>query len=73
MTYVGYPRTCSRYILFCLLFIAGVTADAHMKGKLVKKKGQEYIEVKDTIVKLTVKSAKAHFGNLFNGDATLSK
>lgn len=47
-------------------------ADAHMKGKLIKKKGQEYVEIKDTVVKLTVKAAKAHFGNLFNGDPTLS-
>ncbi|XKL60771.1 hypothetical protein PGB90_007828 [Kerria lacca] len=58
------------------LFTANLTdvrADARMKGKIIKKKGQEYVEVKDTIVKLTVKTAKAHFGNLFNGDATLSK
>lgn len=58
------------------LFTANLTdvkADAHMKGKLVKRKGQEFIETKDSIVKLTVKSAKAHFGNLFNGDATLSR
>lgn len=52
---------------------ADVKADAHMKGKLIKKKGQEYVEIKDTVVKLTVKAAKAHFGNLFNGDPTLSK
>lgn len=60
----------TKYI--CNYFPADVKADAHMKGKLVKRKGQEFIETKDSIVKLTVKSAKAHFGNLFNGDATLS-
>lgn len=56
-----------------LHFSADVKADAHMKGKLFKRKGLEYVEVKDTAVKLTVKGAFAHFGNLFNGDPTLSE
>ncbi|XP_065203819.1 protein takeout-like [Planococcus citri] len=53
--------------------LTDVKADAHMKGKLFKRKGLEYVEVKDTAVKLTVKGAFAHFGNLFNGDPTLSR
>nr|XP_018909208.1 PREDICTED: protein takeout-like [Bemisia tabaci] len=42
-----------------------------MQGKLVDRKGQEYLEVKDTMVKLDIGGATAHFGNLFNGDKTL--
>lgn len=66
---VNYVDIINERFDFCT---ADVKADAHMKGKLIKKKGQEYVEIKDTVVKLTVKAAKAHFGNLFNGDPTLS-
>jgi len=57
------------------LFTANLTvvkADAHLKGRLYKKKNHEYVEVKDPVVKLKVRNAKTHFGNLFNGDSTLS-
>ncbi|KAI5694146.1 hypothetical protein M8J75_011420 [Diaphorina citri] len=53
--------------------LTNVNAHVKMNGKVIKKKGQEYFEAKDTMIKLTIGETQAHFGNLFNGDSVLSE
>ncbi|KAI5715531.1 hypothetical protein M8J77_017734 [Diaphorina citri] len=53
--------------------LTNVNAHVKMNGKVIKKKGQEYFESKDTMIKLTIGETQAHFGNLFNGDSVLSE
>lgn len=55
------------------LFTADVTADVVVQCNLVKRKGVEFLSIKDVKVKVDVGGAMANFGNLFNGDPTLSK
>uniref|UniRef100_A0A1B6C2E4 Lipid-binding serum glycoprotein N-terminal domain-containing protein n=1 Tax=Clastoptera arizonana TaxID=38151 RepID=A0A1B6C2E4_9HEMI len=50
-----------------------VMADIIVQCSLVKRKGMEYLDIKDVSVKLNVGGAMANFGNLFNGDPTLSQ
>uniref|UniRef100_A0A8D8VKZ9 Protein takeout n=1 Tax=Cacopsylla melanoneura TaxID=428564 RepID=A0A8D8VKZ9_9HEMI len=53
--------------------LTSVNAQIRMMGKIIKKKGQEYFEAKDTEIKLNIGDAQANFGNLFNGDSLLSE
>lgn len=55
------------------MFTANVKANVAIDGFLVKRKGQDYLDIKDVRVGLTVGGAKTNFENLFNGDKTLSK
>lgn len=44
-----------------------------ISAELMKWKGAEYLQTKETPIKLQFGGAMAHFDNLFNGDALLSK
>ena len=48
---------------------ANVKADVAVDAGLVKRKDEEYLDVR---IRLTVGDAKADFANLFNRDPTLS-
>ncbi|XP_026280272.1 protein takeout-like [Frankliniella occidentalis] len=58
------------------IFTANLTntkASVDIQLNLVKRKNGEYIRPTETRVSLTIGGAKAHFGNLFNGDPILSR
>ncbi|RZF36644.1 hypothetical protein LSTR_LSTR012323 [Laodelphax striatellus] len=50
-----------------------VTADVKIETKLIKKKGEDYLEPKSISTKFNIEQATADFANLFNGDETLSR
>ncbi|KAK3912597.1 Protein takeout [Frankliniella fusca] len=58
------------------IFTANLTntkAAVDIQLSLMKRKSGEFIRPSETRVSLTVGGAKAHFGNLFNGDPILSR
>lgn len=52
---------------------ANVKANIAVEGYLTKRKGEDYLDIRDVKVQLTIGNAKANFENLFNGDRTLGK
>lgn len=55
----------------CLFNFTDVTTICHIVNKLVKRDGQEFLEVKDLKWDTDAKNVRVQFNNLFNGDKTL--
>ncbi|XP_075235679.1 protein takeout-like [Lycorma delicatula] len=53
--------------------LTDVKSDIMIEVKVVKKRGDEYLEPKKINTKFTIGNAMANFDNLFNGDEKLSK